>query len=57
MTNGAVPGETAPDERSLSRCESLPDWLLLPGALLVPVGAELLASFMFVDLAFASFLQ
>jgi len=57
MTNGAVPGETAPDERSLSRWESLPDWLLLPGALLVPVGAELLASFMFVDLAFASFLQ
>jgi hypothetical protein len=31
--------------------------LLLPGALLVAVGAELFAPFMFVDLRFASFLQ
>ena len=31
--------------------------LLLPGALLVAVGAELFAPFMLVDLGFASFLQ
>lgn len=31
--------------------------LLLPGSLLVAVGTKLLAPFMFVDLAFASFFQ
>ena len=30
--------------------------LLLPGALLVAIGAELFAPFMFVDFAFATFL-
>jgi hypothetical protein len=30
--------------------------LFLPGAFLVAIGAELFAPFMFVDLAFASFL-
>jgi hypothetical protein len=31
--------------------------LLLPGALLVAIGAELLAPFVFVDLGFSTFLQ
>ena len=30
--------------------------LLLPGALLVAIGAQLLAAFMFVDLGFSAFL-
>jgi hypothetical protein len=30
--------------------------LLLPGAFLVAIGAQLFAAFMFVDLAFAAFL-
>jgi hypothetical protein len=30
--------------------------LLLPGAFLMPIGAKLFAPFMFVDLAFATFL-
>jgi hypothetical protein len=32
------------------------DRLLLPGAFLVPVGTKLLAPFMFVNFAFATFL-
>ena len=37
--------------------EAASERLLLPGAFLVAIGAELLAAFMLVDLRFASFLQ
>jgi hypothetical protein len=42
--------------RATRESQKAPPKLLLPGALLVPIGAQFLAPFMFVDLAFAAFL-
>jgi hypothetical protein len=42
---------------ALAKSQNLKRALLLPGAFLVTVGAELLAAFMFVDLRFTALLQ